>query len=74
MVNFSSHAALLGRGIFHSIYAYVNENIYGDYLPAKDAHHKARTGHRHRPFESTSPELSCLTKIGFMSFHELSYH
>ena len=54
----------------------VNENIYGDYLPAKDAHHKARTGHRHRPFESTSPELSCLTKIAFMSlsFPEMSYH
>ena len=44
----------------------VNENIYGDYLPAKDAHHKARTGHRHRPFESTSPELFCLTNIGFL--------
>ena len=54
--------------------ANVNENIYGDHLPAKDEHHKARTGHRHRPFESTSPELSCLTKIGFMSFPELSYH
>ena len=58
----------------HCNVANVNEN--GDYLPAKDAHHKARTDHRHRPFESTSPELSCLTKIAFMSlsFPEMSYH
>ena len=34
----------------------VNENIFGDYLPAKDAHHKAHIGHKHRPFEYTSTE------------------
>ena len=44
---------MLGVGIkaFHPMKADVNENICGDYLPAKDAHHKAHIGRRHRPFE-----------------------
>ena len=36
------------------------------HLPAKDAHHKAHIRRWHHPFESTSPELFWLTKVGIM--------
>ena len=59
MASLSCFLALV-MDTFSSIFqiiAQMSMKIYGDYLPAKDAHHKAHIGHRHRPFEYTSTEL-----------------